>query len=222
MYQHHWFSEESADSAVDLPVGKVVCVGRNYAEHARELNNPIPTDPILFIKPATAITPLEEDLVFAPELGDVHYEVEIAILIGQTMKNVSEAEAANGIVGLGVALDLTLRDLQSKLKEKGHPWEKAKAFDGASPLSGFLKYTGQNLNDIPVKLTIDGDVRQDGSSAQMLFGIPALLSYISKYFTLQPGDVVLTGTPAGVGKLESGMELKAELPGLVTATTKVV
>ncbi|WP_281646742.1 fumarylacetoacetate hydrolase family protein [Parendozoicomonas sp. Alg238-R29] len=218
MYKHFWLNGE----AVELPVGKVVCVGRNYAEHAKELNNPIPVEPLLFMKPASSIVPLEQEIILKAGFGRVDYETEIAVLIGSKLRDVSEGEAKAGIAGVGVALDLTLRDLQSKLKEKGHPWEKAKGFDGSCPLSGFVPAERiEDWENIPVQLHIDGKLRQDGNSSQMLNGILPLICYISTYFTLEPGDVVITGTPAGVGSLESGMQLKAAIPDVLECTTSV-
>src|SRR5690606_8719067 len=166
----------------------VVCVGRNYAEHARELNNPVPAEPILFIKPATAVQPLAEPVRWPAGRGECHHEVEIAILVGTLLQDADEATAVQAIAGIGLALDLTLRDLQSKLKEKGHPWEIAKAFDGACPLSQFVRPERvRDLADLPLRLNINGEVRQDGNSSQMLTAIPRLLSYISQHFTLEPG-----------------------------------
>jgi len=209
-------------TAFQWPLGKVVCVGRNYAEHARELNNPVPSEPILFIKPATAVQPFAEPVHWPLGHGECHHEVEIAVLIGRDLKQMNEEQAVAGIAGFGLALDLTLRDLQSKLKEKGHPWEVAKAFDGACPLSSFVRPEQvADLADIPLRLTVNGQLRQDGNSSQMLTSIPKLISYISQYFTLQAGDVVLTGTPAGVGPLRAGDQLKAELPGLLSVETRV-
>ena len=219
MYQHQWLD----GSQVDLPTGKVVCVGRNYAEHAKELNNPVPTEPLLFIKPTSSIVPLEHPITLKAGFGSVHYETEIAVLIGKTLTNASEDESAAGVVGVGVALDLTLRELQSKLKDKGHPWEKAKGFDGSCPLSAFVSAEEVvDWQNVPVQLHINGALRQDGNSSQMLNGILPLLAYISSFFTLEPGDVVITGTPAGVGQLEPGMQLKAAIPGLLEVVTEVM
>ena len=209
-------------AAFHWPLGKVVCVGRNYAEHAKELNNPIPAEPILFIKPATAVQAFSAPVRWPAGRGECHHEVEIAVLIGEPLKDASPEEAVKAVAGYGVALDLTLRDLQSKLKEKGHPWEIAKAFDGACPLSPFVR-PGQirDLADIHLSLSINESIRQDGNSSQMLTPIPQLLSYISQHFTLEPGDVVLTGTPAGVGPLQLGDQLRAELVGVLSAETSV-
>lgn len=183
--------------------GKIVCIGRNYAEHAKELNNPIPTSPLLFIKTANAVVPFEQPIRIPTAFGSCHHELEIALLMGE-----------EGVVGVGLALDLTLRDLQDQLKAQGHPWEKAKAFDGACPLSNFVVLDDalkDQLGNLQLKLVRNGNLQQQGNSAQMLTPVPALLEEITKYFTLLPGDVVLTGTPAGVGPLVSGDQLEAEL-----------
>jgi 2-keto-4-pentenoate hydratase/2-oxohepta-3-ene-1,7-dioic acid hydratase in catechol pathway len=189
-----------------LPVpvpSKVVCIGRNYAEHAKELNNPIPATPLLFMKTANSVVPFEAPIVVPEGMGSCHHELEISLLMGD-----------NGIAGIGLALDLTLRDLQDQLKAKGHPWEKAKAFDGACPMSEFVALDDElrgQLDSLQLELRRNGNVQQSGNSSQMLTPVPALLEEIGRYFTLQAGDVVLTGTPAGVGPLVSGDELEAVL-----------
>ena len=194
------------------PLGKIVCVGRNYAEHAKELNNPIPKEPILFIKPASSAVQMAGNIDIPQGQGSVHHELEIAVLIGESLRNASEEEVDAAIAGIGLSLDLTLRDVQSQLKEKGHPWERAKAFDGACPLAEFIKADEFiDLNAIELKLTKNGNLQQQGSSADMLFSILPLIAHMSEHFTLNPGDVILTGTPAGVGPLESGDSLDAEL-----------
>ncbi|MFY0676469.1 MAG: fumarylacetoacetate hydrolase family protein [Neptuniibacter sp.] len=216
-YQHRF----QDGSSVDLPLGKVVCVGRNYADHAAELNNPIPTEPMLFIKPATSVVDMDKQFIVPQGLGSVHFETEMSILIGSVLTQASELEAEKAIAGVGLGLDLTLRDLQSKLKEKGHPWEKAKAFDGSCPLSCFVKPDQiTDLQNVDIKLTVNGEVRQDGNSSHMLNKVLPLISYISRFFTLQPGDVVLTGTPAGVGPVQAGDKLQVELGGLISLSTQ--
>ena len=217
-YQHR-----NADaSIIELPVGKVVCVGRNYAEHARELNNPVPAEPILFIKPATSLVPLEAPFDIPSGRGAVHFETELAVLIGQTLSQADEQTALGAIAGVGVGLDLTLREVQDQLKQKGHPWEKSKAFDGACPVSAFLSPANvTDLADVQIRLSVNGEVRQDGNSAQMLTPVLKLLAYISQWFTLQPGDLVMTGTPAGVGPVEPGDELRVELVDLLRVDTRV-
>jgi len=190
------------------PIGKIVCVGRNYAAHARELGNAVPESPILFIKPNTAVVDLADRFQLGGRGENVHFETEVAVLIGRTLTAATEAEAVQAIAGLGLALDLTLRSVQTTLKDKGLPWELAKAFDGACPLSAFVPYAGQDLGSLQFALEVDGTRRQKGDSAAMLTPIPRLLSCMSLHFTLQPGDVVLTGTPAGVGELHRGARLR--------------
>ncbi|ALM53963.1 fumarylacetoacetate hydrolase family protein [Halomonas huangheensis] len=207
------FQPRFADGqSFDHALGKVVCIGRNYAEHARELDNPVPDAPLLFIKPATSVVALEEPLDGPFARSDVHFETELALLIGKPLRAASAEEAQQAVAGVGLALDLTLRDVQSALKKKGHPWEIAKGFDGSCPLSVFIA-----LEEVPewsaleFTLDIDGQRRQHGKVSDMLFPIPVLLAEMSQHFTLEPGDVILTGTPAGVGKLEQGTSLTFEL-----------
>ncbi len=197
---------------VDLPLGKVVCVGRNYAEHAKELNNPVPTSPILFIKPATAVVPLQGEIAIPKDQGECHHELEMSVLIGKPLKNASEQEVRDAVLGYGLGLDLTLRELQSKLKEKSHPWEIAKSFDGACPLSEFVAPSKiENPECTELKLIVNGASRQVGTTSDMITSVFKLIAYMSNHFTLQPGDVVLTGTPAGVAALQVGDQLQLSL-----------
>ena len=155
--------------------------------------------------------------------GDVHYEAELALLVGETLTHATMDEAERAIVGIGLAMDLTLRDVQTTLKEKGHPWEIAKAFDGACPLSSFLPLSRvPNWNALAFTLEIDGEERQHGEGADMIFAIPSLVAEMSRHFTLEPGDVILTGTPSGVGKLVRGSSLRLTLTGGLEIETSVV
>ncbi|QOR40434.1 fumarylacetoacetate hydrolase family protein [Billgrantia diversa] len=200
--------------AFSHPLGKIVCVGRNYADHAKELNNPIPSEPLLFIKPATSAASFDAPIEAPFARGEVHYEAELALLIGERLSHATPGEAERAIVGIGLALDLTLRDLQARLKEKGHPWEVAKAFDGACPLTDFLPLDRvPNWSALSFELEINGELRQHGEGADMLFPVPTLVAEMSRHFTLDPGDVVLTGTPAGVGELQRGATLRLSLTG---------
>ncbi len=185
-------------------LGKIVCIGRNYAEHAKELNNPIPAKPLLFIKPATAAVDISQPLVLPEGQGECHHEAEIALLVGDTISKVSPENAMTTIVGVGLALDLTLRDLQSQLKEKGHPWEVSKAFDGSAPLSGFIPCEPVCDEHLEISLSVNNQLRQQGSCDQMITPVAELVSFISQIFTLEAGDVILTGTPAGVAALNPG------------------
>ena len=216
-YNHHWISGDK----IKLPEGKVVCVGRNYAEHIYELNNPLPDDPVLFIKPSTSLCNIEAPIELPKGQGEVHHELEIALLMGETLSKASESEAIEAIKAIGLSLDLTLRDVQSKQKAKGLPWEIAKAFDNSCPVSGFVaKEHFSDLVDMEFSLSVNGTLRQQASSASMLTSISGLLSFISRHFTLLPGDIVLTGTPAGVGPLAAGDQLTVTMENKFTIETQ--
>ncbi|MGX1124653.1 fumarylacetoacetate hydrolase family protein [Pseudomonas sp. HLS-6 TE3448] len=219
-YQHQYLD----GTRIHFPLGKVVCIGRNYAEHAKELNNPVPTEPLLFIKPGSCVVPLEGGFKIPTERGSVHYEAEIAVLLGKSLSTQpDEEEVLDAISGFAPALDLTLRDVQSKLKEKGLPWELAKSFDGACVLAPFVPAsTFEDLTDIGIRLSINGEVRQDGNSELMLNPIVPMIQYMAAQFSLQAGDVILSGTPAGVGPLNQGDELVLELPGISRFESKVL
>jgi 2-keto-4-pentenoate hydratase/2-oxohepta-3-ene-1,7-dioic acid hydratase in catechol pathway len=193
-----------SNSVIDLPIGKVVCVGRNYAEHAKELGNDIPSEPLLFIKPKTALCALEKEIHIPKEKGSVHFETEIAVLLKSALKNSSEDQVADAVWGYGFALDLTLRDLQNELKKEGQPWEKAKAFDGACPVSTFIEKEKLNFEEIKIQAILNGELVQEIKPEQMLWSLYSLIAYMSEYFTLEAGDIILTGTPKGVGELKQG------------------
>ncbi|WP_028693291.1 fumarylacetoacetate hydrolase family protein [Pseudomonas cremoricolorata] len=219
-YQHQYVD----GTRIHFPLGKVVCVGRNYAEHAKELNNPIPTEPLLFIKPGSCVVPAEGGFNIPGDRGSVHFEAEIAVLLGKPLSaQASEEDVRDAISGFAPALDLTLRDVQSNLREKGLPWEIAKCFDGACVLPPFVSADAfADVNDIPIRLTINGEVRQDGNSAMMLNPIVPIIQHMAAQFSLQAGDVILTGTPAGVGPFHSGDELVLELPGVSRFDSRVL
>lgn len=202
-------------------LGKIVCVGRNYADHARELNNPIPRQPLLFIKPATAAVAMAQPIVIPAGQGECHHELEMAVLIGRKLSAAHDIDTLAAIAGIGLGIDLTLRDVQSTLKEKGQPWERAKAFDGSCPLSQFVELGDRDIQQLDLKLWRNGELQQQGNTGDMLFPVSRLLSEISQCFTLLPGDVVMTGTPAGVGPLQSGDHLKLELADLLELKTTV-
>lgn len=219
MYQHHNWQ----GALLDFPVSKVVCVGSNYAKHIKEMGSATPDEPVLFIKPESALCDIRQPLVLPQEFGSVHHEVELAILIGSTLRQATEEHVIKAIAGYGVALDLTLRDLQSKLKKAGQPWEKAKGFDNSCPISGFIpvnEFSGDPQNS-PIVLKINGEVRQQGSTSDMIHKIVPLIAYMSRFFTLRAGDVILTGTPEGVGPLTSGDELEVSFADR-SLTTRVL
>jgi 2-keto-4-pentenoate hydratase/2-oxohepta-3-ene-1,7-dioic acid hydratase in catechol pathway len=213
---------DSDGKEIDLPVGKVICVGRNYLQHIKELENEVPSEPLLFHKPSTALTPLNKPVVLPKNLGPCHNELEVAILIKTTLCQAHIEDVDAAIWGVGLGLDLTLRDVQSALKKQGYPWERAKAFDYSCPISQFvIKERVEKLTDIDFSLTVNNQIRQQGNSQDMLFPILELLVNISKTFTLLPGDIVMTGTPKGVAALSAGDKLIVELNGQFSISTIV-
>lgn len=193
-------------------IGKIVCIGRNYREHIRELGNEIPESPVLFMKPATSIVHDGGMIVIPPYSRDCHHEVELALLIGRRGKAIREEEAYAHVAGYGVAIDLTLRDVQTQLKAKGLPWEIAKAFDTSCPLSDFVPAAMiADPQHLRLCLEVNGTMRQNSNTDRMMRTIPRLIREISEIFTLEPGDIILTGTPEGVGPLVSGDQVRAEI-----------
>ena len=189
---------------------KIIAVGRNYAEHIRELNNEQPDDPVIFMKPETAI-PLKNEPFFYPEVStDVHHEVEILVKINRVGKNIEERFAHRYYDEIGVGIDFTARDVQSKLKAKGLPWELAKGFNCSAPISGFVPKTDfADLQNVNFHLDVNGETRQQGNTSLMLFKIDYLIAFVSRYFLLQQGDILFTGTPKGVGPVQIGDRLTA-------------
>jgi len=188
--------------------GKIIGVGRNYRKHIEEMKAQPGTEPVLFLKPNSALHELEQPVPLPSGLGEVHHEIELAVLLGRAGSRIGEDQAADYILGFGVALDLTLRDVQNQAKQNGLPWAVAKGFDHSCPVSVFAPANPEMLKtDLELVLKINGQIRQRGRTCQMIFSVPFLISYISRFFTLEPGDIILTGTPDGVGPLSAGDEL---------------
>ncbi|WP_461135455.1 fumarylacetoacetate hydrolase family protein [Spirosoma lituiforme] len=189
---------------------KIICVGRNYVDHIKELNNEQPEDPVIFMKPETAI-PLRHEPFFYPDFSsDVHHEVEVLVKINRVGKNIDEKFAHKYYDEIGIGIDFTARDVQSKLKAKGLPWELAKGFNGSAPISNFVPKTNfPDLQNLNFRLDINGETRQTGNTSLMLFRIDYLISFVSRYFLLQQGDILFTGTPKGVGPVQVGDRLTA-------------
>lgn len=214
---------DSDGKIIDLPVGKVVCVGRNYLEHINELENEIPSEPLLFIKPSTALYGLHYPVLIPKNFGPCHNELEVAILIKTKLCQASTQEVDAAIWGVGLGLDLTLRDVQSQLKKQGHPWERAKAFDRSCPMSQFVnKNKIEKLSTMNFSLSVNNKIRQQGNSQDMLLSILDLIVNISSIFTLLPGDLVMTGTPKGVAPLIVHDQLTIELNEYFSVNTCVV
>ena len=203
------------------PIGKVVCVGRNYAAHARELGNDVPTMPILFMKPASSVVHIShnhssaDNVIVRPDTakyGETHYEAELCVQLATELNHATREEAEQAIGAVTLGLDLTLRELQSVLKDKGHPWERAKCFDGACVLADWVSPEAfGDFSQVRYQLSINDTLKQDGDSALMLFPLYDLLVEISHAFCLQAGDVIMTGTPSGVGVLHAGDRLTLTL-----------
>ncbi len=189
---------------------KILAVGRNYSEHAKELNNPVPTEPVVFLKPDTALL-REGKAFYHPDFStDIHYEVELVIKIGKEGKHIAEKFALNYIESIGIGIDLTARDIQEKCKQKGLPWEIAKAFDHSAPIGNFISISDfKDLKNISFSLKKNSETVQVGNSSDMIFSFEQIISYLSKRFTLKKGDLIFTGTPAGVGKINIGDQFQA-------------
>lgn len=198
--------------AEEIRVGTIYCVGRNYRAHAREMGSEIPTEPVLFLKPATALV-AEGDPILLPSFsGDVHHEVEMVLLIGMEGKDIPPTEAMDYVIGYGVGLDLTARDLQTEAKKNGLPWAVSKGFDGSAPVSRFLPVEAvPDPQSLELSLSVNGTVRQKSTTAEMIFPVREIVAAVSRYFTLTGGDLIYTGTPEGVGPLAPGDVLELSL-----------
>jgi len=202
---------------------KVVAVGRNYSEHAAELGNAVPTKPLLFMKPPSAFITAGQEIEIPLGCTEIHHEIELGIIISKQCKRVSQEAAMDYVGGYCLALDMTARDFQNEAKKKGHPWAMAKMFDTSLPVSELIPVDSvpdpQNVN---LWCKVNGEVRQQGNTKDMIFSLPVLISYISQYFTLEEGDLVLTGTPSGVGPVKQGDVITGGIPGVVEIKFSVV
>jgi 2-keto-4-pentenoate hydratase/2-oxohepta-3-ene-1,7-dioic acid hydratase in catechol pathway len=188
---------------------KIIAIGRNYAEHIKELQNERPDEPVVFLKPDTALLKDNAPFYYPDFSKDIHHEVEILLRINKEGKNIDPAFAHKYYDEIGIGIDFTARDLQQKCKTKGLPWEIAKAFNGSAPVSAFVPKAGYNLSDLDFSLRINGEIRQQGNTKLMLFNFDTIIAYVSRFFTLKTGDIVFTGTPQGVGPVQVGDRLEA-------------
>lgn len=193
---------------------KIICIGRNYTEHAKELNSEIPSEPVFFLKPDTALIK-DNQAFYLPDFSkEIHHEVELVIKINKPGKNIQAQFANKYYDEIGIGIDFTARDIQAECKKKGLPWEKAKAFDGSAPLGKFIdKKQFADEKNISFKLTVNGKVVQTANSGSMLFSFDKIIAHVSKYFTLKTGDLIYTGTPEGVGPVAIGDKLEAYIEG---------
>lgn len=199
-------------SAESVEIRKIFCIGRNYADHAKEMNAAIPEAPVFFLKPATAIIG-EGGTIRIPSISrELHHEVEMTVLIGRGGNDISRGNALNHVAGYGIGLDMTLRDVQSDAKKKGLPWTLAKGFDTSAPISQFVPATDiADPHNLLVKLDVNGTTRQQSGTGNFIFKIDELIAYISQFFTFERGDIIFTGTPEGVAAAASGDRLEAQL-----------
>ncbi|HEY1041047.1 MAG TPA: fumarylacetoacetate hydrolase family protein [Bacteroidia bacterium] len=193
---------------------KIICIGRNYLEHAKELKNEIPTEPVFFMKPDTALLKDNEPFYYPEHTKDLHHEVELVLKISKAGKHIEEKFAHKYYEEIGIGIDFTARDVQNKCKEKGLPWEKAKAFDGSAPLGKFVsKSKFANEADINFHLHVNDELRQKGNTKDLLFSFDKIISYVSQFVTLKTGDLIYTGTPEGVAAVKVGDKLSCFLEG---------
>jgi 2-keto-4-pentenoate hydratase/2-oxohepta-3-ene-1,7-dioic acid hydratase in catechol pathway len=206
-----------------LPVGTMYCIGRNYALHAKEMGASVPTDPIVFLKPPAAYVPDGGEIVIPDFSKNVHHELELVVIIGKDCENVLKEDAAEYIAGYAVGIDVTLRDVQAKAKEKGEPWAVAKGFKTSAPISNVIpaEVFKNGIPDFDIELYVNDALRQKGTTADMERSIGELVEYLSKVFTLRAGDCIFTGTPEGVAQLQPGDKLRAEIPWKVSLNISV-
>lgn len=190
---------------------KIICIGRNYVEHIEELGNERPKDPIIFMKPDTALVKNNEPFYYPDFSTDIHHEVEVLVKIKKEGKSIDTSFASNYYDEIGLGIDFTARDLQSRLKEKGHPWEIAKGFNGSAPISNFISKQGHDMKNLSFKLVKNGTDQQVGSTSLMLWNIDEIISYVSRFILLKTGDIIFTGTPKGVGPVKIGDRLEGFL-----------
>lgn len=191
---------------------KIICIGRNYIEHAHELNNPVPETPVFFLKPDTSIIKNNRPFYYPDFSKDIQYETELVVKINRLGKTIAQKFAHRYYDEIGLGIDFTARDLQSRCKEKGLPWEIAKAFEGSAPISKFVnKDRFTNVQQINFRLDLNGETVQSGNTKDMIFSVDRIIEYVSRFFTLRTGDLIFTGTPAGVGPVKINDRLQAYL-----------
>ncbi len=210
------------NGSVDLIPTKIVAVGRNYVEHAKEMKSAVPKEPVIFLKPPSALIGPDSTILLPPQSRRVEHEVELGVIIGRRAKNVIEDEAMDHVYGYTVFLDITARDIQAEAKKKGLPWSVSKGFDTFAPVGPRIVPADElSPENLEIWLRVNGEMRQRGSTGDMIFPIPFLISYISRIMTLEPGDIIATGTPAGVGEIREGDVIEAGIEGIGVLREKV-
>lgn len=208
---------------LDIPVNNIYCIGRNYAQHAKEMGNKVPKIPLVFLKPKGAICYNDSTIKLPSQSNDVHYEAEIVVAISKEGKNISHGSAMEHVAGFGAGIDFTARDIQAISKKQGQPWTIAKGFDNFAPISSFIPFSDiEDPDNLDIKLFQNGFVKQHGNSSEMIFPVPNLINFLSSIFTLHPGDLIFTGTPEGVGPVSNGDTLEVLFNnGMTTLTVNI-
>ena len=210
------------NTADEIQVGTIYCLGRNYAEHAKEMKAEAPSSPIIFLKPSSSILNNEEDIIRPSISQSLHHEVEFIIAIGKSGKNISEQHAKDHILGYGVGLDMTLRDVQEDAKKKGLPWSIAKGFHTSAPISDIIPASKiLDTNNLEIRCKVNGSIRQQTKISKMIFPIEKIISYISSLFAIERGDLIFTGTPEGVSEVKNGDSIVAELVDWIQISHRV-
>jgi len=192
---------------------RIFCIGRNYAEHVKEMGAPKPAEPVVFMKPATSLVAEGQPLVLPKSLGSVHHEMELVVAVGSEGADIPPARALGHVASVTLGIDLTLRDLQNRLKQAGQPWELSKSFDGCAPIGKFIKWAAPaDIQNIEMSCRVNGELRQQGNTRDMLFPVAEIIAFLSRHWRLLPGDLIFTGTPAGVGPLVAGDHIEIESP----------
>jgi 5-carboxymethyl-2-hydroxymuconate isomerase len=206
-----------------INVGKIICVGRNYADHAKELGHELPAFPVIFLKPSSVLIQSGQNVVHPNYSQNLHHEIELVVLIGSDMKSVDEKKALKGIAGYGVGLDMTLRDLQSEQIAKGNPWTLSKCFDTSAVVSEFVSHASvPNILKEEISLQVNGETRQHSSLSSMIFSPATIIAYVSERLKLEPGDLIFTGTPAGVSQVVRGDKLQGGIGNICHIETEIV
>ena len=201
----------------EITVGKIFCLGRNYIEHAKEMKSEVPTQPIIFLKPQSAIIHDGETIIKPKISNELHHEVELVVVISKKGKHIQKNDAFNYILGYAIGLDMTLRDVQSEAKEKGLPWTLAKGFDTSAPVSDIIPADKiPNPHNLTISCSVNGVIRQKSSTSKMIFTIDNIIEYVSSIFTLERGDLIFTGTPEGVGEVKPGDRITAEIENFIS------
>lgn len=204
-------------SAKEYSLNNIYCIGKNYADHAKEMGGDVPTEPVIFLKPTSAVITNGAPIVIPTMSTNVHHEVELTVLIGKGGKDIPQSNAMEHVAGYGVGLDMTMRDRQGEAKKAGNPWTVSKGFDTSAPLSPFVTAASvADPHDLTITLTVNGTIRQHSSTKHMIFRIDVLIAYLSSIFTLEEGDIIYTGTPEGVAQVVAGDVLEAAIPGVGT------